>query len=108
MRVCAGEAMGETRSAANLPHPATSGNSTSLLFVSMSKCWLWRAVDHDGYVLDEIAQTRLNTEAAKRLLTRLMKKQGMTPNRLLTDKLRSYGAAKRQVMPAVDVARTKA
>lgn len=36
--------------------------------------WLWRAVDRDGYVLDELVQTRRNTKAAKRLLIRLMKK----------------------------------
>ncbi|ESZ02474.1 hypothetical protein X737_38355 [Mesorhizobium sp. L48C026A00] len=35
--------------------------------------WLWRAVYEDGYVLDEIVQTRRNTKAAKRLLTRLLK-----------------------------------
>lgn len=64
--------------------------------------WLWRAVDQDGYVLDEIVQTRRNTKAAKRLLTRLMKKQGMAPKRIVTDKLSSYGVARRQVMPRVE------
>jgi putative transposase len=39
------------------------------------RCWLWRAVDQDGYVLDEIVQNHRNTKAAKRLLTRLLKKQ---------------------------------
>ena len=66
------------------------------------KCWLWRAVDQEGYVLDEIVQTRRNTKAARRLLTRLLKKQGLAPKRIITDKLRSYGAAKRQVMPHVE------
>ena len=47
-------------------------------------------------------QTRRNTKAAKRLLTRLLKKQGLPPKRMITDKLRSYGSAKRQVMPAVE------
>ena len=55
--------------------------------------WLWRAVDQNGYVLDEIVQSRRNTKAAKRLLIRLMKKQGCLPKRIVTDKLRSYGAA---------------
>jgi putative transposase len=64
--------------------------------------WLWRAVDQEGYVLDEIVQTRRNTKAAKRLLTRLLKKQGLAPKRMITDKLCSYGAAKRQVMPGVE------
>ena len=60
------------------------------------KHWLWRAVDQDGYVLDEIVQTRRDTKAAKRLLIRLLKKQGLPPKRIITDKLRSYGAAKRK------------
>ncbi|RDL47494.1 hypothetical protein BLJAPNOD_05590 [Ensifer sp. M14] len=66
------------------------------------KHWLWRAVDQDGYVLDEIVQSRRDTKAAQRLLIRLMKKAGMPPKRIITDKLRSYGAAKRDVMPAVE------
>jgi putative transposase len=70
--------------------------------VNGKKCWLWRAVDQDGYVLDEIVQTRRNTKAARRLLIRLLKKQGVAPKRMVTDKLRSYGAAKRQVMPHVE------
>ncbi|MBB3424483.1 putative transposase [Rhizobium sp. BK312] len=64
--------------------------------------WLWRAVDQDGYGLDEIVQTRRNTKAAKRLLIRPLKKQGLAPKRIITDKLRSYGAAKRDVIPAVE------
>ncbi|MDR6759371.1 putative transposase [Mycoplana sp. BE70] len=66
------------------------------------KHWLWRAVDQDGYVLDEIVQARRDTKAAKRLLVRLLKRQGLTPKRIVTDKLRSYGAARRDVMPAVE------
>ncbi|MBM1173766.1 IS6 family transposase [Microvirga arabica] len=70
--------------------------------IAGKKHWLWRAVDQDGYVLDEIVQTRRNTKAAKRLLTRLLKKQGCSPRRMITDKLRSYTAARRQVMPGVE------
>ena len=70
--------------------------------INGKRCWLWRAVDQDGFVLDEIVQNRRNTKAARRLLTRLMKKQGMAPKRIITDKLRSYGAAKRQIMPDVE------
>ena len=66
------------------------------------KHWLWRAVDQDGYVLDEIVQNRRNTKAAKRLLRRLLKKQRAAPKRMITDKLGSYGAARRQVMPDVE------
>jgi putative transposase len=71
--------------------------------IAGKKHWLWRAVDQDGYVLDEIVQDRRNTKAAKRLLTRLMRKQGMVPKRIITDKLASYGAARRQVMPRVEL-----
>ncbi|SCB35962.1 putative transposase [Rhizobium hainanense] len=66
------------------------------------KHWLWRAVDQDGYVLDKIVQARRDTKAARRLLVRLLKKRGLSPKRIVTDKLRSYGAAKRQVMPGVE------
>jgi putative transposase len=64
--------------------------------------WLWRAVDQDGYILDEIVETRRDTKAAKRLLTRLLKKQGCPPRRMVTDKLGSYAAARRQIMPAIE------
>lgn len=57
------------------------------------RCRLWRAVDQHGYVLDEIVQTRPNTKAARHLLIRLLKKQGLSPKRIVTDKLRSYSAA---------------
>ncbi len=73
-----------------------------VICIAGKKHWLWRAVDQDGYVLDEIVQSRRNTKAAKRLLTRLMKKQGVAPRRIITDKLASYGAARRQVMPSVE------
>lgn len=63
------------------------------------KHWLWRAVDQAGYVLSERVQSRGNTKAARRLLIRLMKNQGCLPKRIVTDKLRSYGAAKRRAMP---------
>ncbi|SCY89117.1 putative transposase [Rhizobium sp. NFACC06-2] len=66
------------------------------------KHWFWRAVDQDGYVLDEIVQARRDTKAAKRLLVRLLKKQGLSPKRIVSDKLRSYGAARRDVMPGVE------
>jgi putative transposase len=65
------------------------------------KHWLWRAVDQDGYVLDEIVQTRRDAKAAARLLRRLLKKQGVAPKRIVTDKLASYAAARREIMPTV-------
>ncbi|TRD17727.1 IS6 family transposase [Palleronia caenipelagi] len=62
--------------------------------------WLWRAVDQDGMVLDEILQSRRDKRAAKRLLKSLIKRYGI-PRRIVTDKLRSYGAAKREVAPGL-------
>ncbi|WP_146882607.1 DDE-type integrase/transposase/recombinase, partial [Acetobacter nitrogenifigens] len=52
--------------------------------------------------LDEILQARRNTKAARRLLTRLLKKQGARPQRMITDRLKSYGTARRQAMPGVE------
>jgi putative transposase len=70
--------------------------------IAGQKHWLWRAVDQDGYVLDEVVQTRRDTKAAERLLKRLLRKQGCCPRRMITDKLGSYAAARRQVMPDVE------
>ena len=56
----------------------------------------------DIWYLDETLQDRRNTAAAKRLLSRLMKRHGRAPKRFITDKLRSYGAAKRKIAPSVE------
>ncbi|HXC14357.1 MAG TPA: IS6 family transposase, partial [Stellaceae bacterium] len=66
------------------------------------KHWLWRAVDQDGFVLDVLVQSRRDKEAAKRLFRKLLKKQGRAPRVLITDKLKSYAAAKREIMPGVE------
>ncbi len=73
-----------------------------MISIGGRKYWLWRAVDQDGYVLDEIIQARHDIKVAKRLLVRLLKKQSLTPRRIVTDKLRSYGAARRDVMPVIE------
>ena len=73
-----------------------------VITIAGRKRWLWRAVDQNGYVLDEIVQNRRNTKAAGRLLTRLLEKQGIAPKGMIADKLHSYGAARRQVMPHVE------
>ncbi|KAB2722395.1 IS6 family transposase, partial [Brucella anthropi] len=65
------------------------------------KFWLWRAVDQHGSVLEEILQKRRDKRAAKRLLVALMKRYGFAPKRIITDKLRSYGAAKAEVAPGL-------
>ena len=64
--------------------------------------WLWRAVDQHGVVSGEILQRRRDTRAARRLLVRLLKKQGWLPRRIVTDRLPSYGAAKREVAPSLE------
>ena len=73
------------------------------LFVSINGCqqYLWRAVDEDGDVLDVLVQSRRNRQAAVRFFRKLLKRQGRVPRRLITDKLRSYPAAHRTVMPSV-------
>jgi hypothetical protein len=63
--------------------------------------YLWRAVDQDGFELEALVQSRRNKKAAKRLLHKLLKKQGRAPRVLVTDKLKSYGAAKTEIMPGV-------
>ncbi len=62
------------------------------------KHWLWRAVDQNGMVLDILVQSRRDTQAAKRLLRKLLKRQCRVPRVMITDKLASYGAAKREVI----------
>ena len=66
------------------------------------KHWLWRAVDQDGFVLEVLVQSRRDAKAAKRLMRKLLKGQGRSPRVMITDKLRSYGAAKQEIMPGVE------
>jgi putative transposase len=73
-----------------------------VISVAGRKHWLWRAVDQHGIVLDILVQSRRNAKAAKRLLRKLLKKQGVAPRVMITDKLASYGAARREIMPGVE------
>ncbi|NSY72663.1 IS6 family transposase [Agrobacterium tumefaciens] len=66
------------------------------------KYWLWRAVDVNGYVLDALLQSRRNKRATLRLMRKLLKGQGTIPRVIVTDKLRSYSAAKAELMPGVE------
>jgi transposase-like protein len=59
--------------------------------------YLWRAVDHEGEVLDMLVQRRRDKRAALRLMRKLLRKQGFAPKLLITDKLGSYGAALRHL-----------
>jgi putative transposase len=64
--------------------------------------YLWRAVDQDGDVIDILVQRYRNARAAKRFFRKLLKSQGSPPWQLVTDKLKSYGAAQRCIMPSVN------
>jgi putative transposase len=64
--------------------------------------YLWWAVDQDGNVLDILVQSRRNKAAAKKFFRRLLKGLQYVPRVLITDKLASYGAAKREVLPSVE------
>jgi putative transposase len=63
---------------------------------------LWRAVDQDGNVLDILVQSRRNKKAAKRFFRKLLKGLQYVPRVIITDKLKSYGAAKRETLPGVE------
>jgi putative transposase len=73
-----------------------------VISIAGRKHWLWRAVDQHGTVLDILVQSRRDAKAAKRQLRKLLKKQGIGPRVMITDKLASYGAAKREIMPGVE------
>jgi len=63
--------------------------------------YLWRAVDQDGEVLDILVQPRRNKRAAKKFFRKLLKVLQYVPRAIVTDKLRSYAAAKAEILPSV-------
>jgi len=63
--------------------------------------YLWRAVDQDGDTIDILVQKWRNKRAAKCFFRKLLKGQCASPKRIVTDKLKSYSAAHRELMPAV-------
>ncbi len=72
------------------------------LVINKKKHWLWRAVDQDGYELDVLVQSRRNKRAAKCFFKKLLKGLQYVPRVIITDKLKSYGAAKNDIMPGVE------
>ena len=64
--------------------------------------YLWRAVDQDGDVLDILVQSHRDKKAAKKFFRKLLKRLRYVPRMMITDKLRSYRAAKAEVMPSVE------
>jgi putative transposase len=61
--------------------------------------YLWRAVDQDGEVIDVCLQAKRDGAAAKRFFKRLLRSHGGEPRKIVTDKLRSYGVAHRELTP---------
>ena len=59
----------------------------------------WRAVDQDGEVVDVYLQAKRDGAAAKRFFKRLLRSHGREPRTVVTDKLRSYGVAHRELIP---------
>ncbi|WP_329611950.1 IS6 family transposase [Streptomyces brevispora] len=70
--------------------------------ISGEQTYLWRAVDADGTVLDILVQNRRDTAAARHFFRRLLKTTRTVPRVIVTDKLRSYGATHREIMPSVE------
>lgn len=68
-----------------------------VISISGKKHWLWRAVDQFGCVLDVLVQRRRDRYAAQRLMRKLLKKCGRAPRVLITDKLKSYAAANKDM-----------
>ncbi len=72
------------------------------LTIGGKRHYLWRAVDQDGNVLDILVQSRRNKKAAKRFFRKLLKGLHYVPRVIITDKLKSYAAAKREILPGVE------
>jgi putative transposase len=86
-----------------LPRPGDKWHMDEVVLkIAGKKHYLWRAMDQHGVVLDVLVQSRRDRKAAKRLLRKLLKRQGRAPRVMITDKLRSYGAAKKEIMPGVE------
>jgi putative transposase len=86
-----------------LPEPGDKWHLDEVVIsIAGRKHWLWRALDQYGVVLEILVQSRRNTAVARRLLRKLLRKQGRAPRVMITDELASYRAAKRVIMPGVE------
>ena len=75
--------------------------------INGKQCYLWRAVDQHGHVLDILVQSRRNAKAAKRFFRKLLKGLRYVPRVLVTDKLASYQPAHRELMASVEHRQSK-
>src|ERR671939_526871 len=91
-----------------LPRPGDKWHLDEVrIKIAGRKHWLWRGGGPGGTVLDVLVQSRRDKRAAKRLLRKLLKKQGRPPRVMVTDKLASYPVAKQELMPGVEHRRHK-
>ncbi len=72
------------------------------LSINGKRSYLWRAVDQEGHVLDILVQSRRNKKAAKKFFKKLLKGLQYAPRVIITDKLKSYEAAKEEILPNVE------
>ena len=72
------------------------------LVMKGKKHWFWWAVDQDGYELNTLLESRKNKETAKRFFRKLLKALLYVPRVIITDKLPSCGAAKKEILPGVE------
>src|SRR4051812_22640210 len=83
---------------ARRPRPSSQWHLDEMVVtIGGKRLWLWRAVDSEGEVLDLLVQPKRDQAAAVRLMRKLLKKQGFAPDVLVTDKLRSYASARREL-----------
>src|SRR6266446_112506 len=94
----AGDAVIARRLRRRRPRPSDRWYLDEMLVrIGGERMYLWRAVDHEGEILDMLVQSRRDTRAALRLVRKLLKNQGFVPKLLVTDKLRSYASAFRRL-----------
>jgi putative transposase len=80
------------------PKPHSRWNLDEMMIsIAGRQMYMWRAVDSEGEVLEILVQPQRDKAAALRLLRKLLRRQGFVPTVIVTDKLRSYGAALREI-----------
>jgi putative transposase len=85
------------------PRPGDKWHLDEVYLTIRGEChYLWRAVDQDGHILDILVQRRRNKKVAKKFFRKLLKGLTYVPRVIITDKLKSYGAAKREMLPSVE------
>jgi putative transposase len=85
------------------PQPGDTWHLDEVVWtINGKRHYLWHAVDQDDNVLDILVQSRRNKKAAKKLFRKLLKGLTSVPRVIITDKLKSYGAAKRERLPGVE------